>query len=86
MKRKVCPRCGYPGKDRHQQRAGQVSNPRKGFGTPEVLAAALAIRRRNQLHRRNAQTDDKRRIETTQKPICEHGACRFEGGISENRT
>lgn len=44
---KPCPRCGYPGKDKRCQAAGRHRHPRKGFGTPAVLAKALRTRRNN---------------------------------------
>jgi hypothetical protein len=47
----TCPRCGFPGKDPRAiakgSKGGLATGRKKGFGSPHVLAKALATRRRN---------------------------------------
>lgn len=51
----ICPKCGHEWK---WCKSGWAKNPRKGFGTPSVLAAAIAARRlKAQQRQQQAQGD-----------------------------
>ena len=47
-----CPHCGAEFRDEGRVKGGRARSPSKGFGSPAVLAKALATRKRKAAERR----------------------------------